>query len=171
MCVHCWRSRRWLRDRFFWRMECGVESPRLWSTRDQGSNIAWSEKKAKKPFPSVNNVFALRRPTFTFKYHPNWSKQKLKLRFASISSVNLHNLSWTKSLWISKIKTISQLHQLYLYPLSKQSFPNYSQNTRRSSLRISRSIPVSQTSSKQVLLHSFRLRLPVERDVKYVTRY
>ena len=57
VCVHRWRSRRWLRDRFFWRLECGVESPRLWSTQDQGSNIAWSEKKAKKPFPSVNNVF------------------------------------------------------------------------------------------------------------------
>ena len=80
-----------------WRLECGVESSRLWSTRDQGSNIACSEKKAKKPFPSVNNVFALRRPT---------GNKKLKLRFASISGVNLHNLSWTKSLWLSKIKTI-----------------------------------------------------------------
>ena len=28
------------------------------------------EKEAKKPFPSVNNVFTLRRVTFTFKYHP-----------------------------------------------------------------------------------------------------
>ena len=26
-------------------------------------------------FPSVNNVFALRRPTFTFKYHPNFCKK------------------------------------------------------------------------------------------------
>ena len=74
--MHCWRSRWWLRDRFLWRLECGVESPRLWSTRDQGSNISWSEKKAKKPFPSVNNVFALRKPTFAFKYHPNLCKKK-----------------------------------------------------------------------------------------------
>ena len=62
-----------------WRLECGVESSRLWSTRDQGSNIACSEKKAKKPFPSVNNVFALRRPTFTFKYNPNLWKQKAQI--------------------------------------------------------------------------------------------
>ena len=79
VCVHCWRSRRWLRDRFLWWLECGVESPRLWSTRDQGSNIAWSEKKAKKPFPSANNVFALRRLTFTFKYNPNLCKQKSQI--------------------------------------------------------------------------------------------
>ena len=30
---------------------------------------------------------------------------------------------------------------------------------------------VVQTTSKQVLQHSFHLRLPVERDVKYVTLY
>ena len=101
-CVHCWRSKRWLRDRFLWRLECWEESQRLWSKRDQGSNTAWSEKKSKKRFPLVNNVFALRRPTFTFKYHPNLCEQKLKLRFASILGVNLHNISWTKYLWISK---------------------------------------------------------------------
>ena len=77
--MHCWRSRRWLRDRFLWRLECGVESPRLWSTRDQGSNIAWSEKKAKKSLPSVNNVFALRRPNFTSKYQATscWARSLL----------------------------------------------------------------------------------------------
>ena len=32
-------------------------------------------------------------------------------------------------------------------------------------------VRVSQTKSKQVLQHSFHLRLPVERDVKYVTLY
>ena len=36
-------------------------------------------KEAKKPFPSVNHVFALRRPTFTFKYHPNLCKQKAQI--------------------------------------------------------------------------------------------
>ena len=36
-------------------------------------------------------------------------------------------------------KPFSKLHLLYLYPLSKQTFSNYSQNTRRSSLPISRS--------------------------------
>ena len=77
--MHCWRSRRWLRDRFLWRLEW-VESPRLWSTRDQGSNIAWSEKKAKKPLPSVNNVFALRRPNFTSKYQATscWARSLLE---------------------------------------------------------------------------------------------
>ena len=44
-----------------------------------GSNIASSEKKAKKPFPSANNVFALRRPTFTFKFNPNLCKQKAQI--------------------------------------------------------------------------------------------
>ena len=43
-------------------------------------------------------------------------------------------------------KPFSKLHLPYLYPLSKQSFPNCNQNTRRSSLRISRSILVSQTA-------------------------
>ena len=60
---------------------------------------------------------------------------------------------------------------LYLYLLSKQSFPNYGQNTRCSSLRISQSILVSLTASKQVLQHSFHLRLPVERDLKYIMCY
>ena len=35
--------------------------------------------KAKKPFPSVNNVLALRRQTFTFKYHSNLCKQKAQI--------------------------------------------------------------------------------------------
>ena len=56
-------------------------------------------------------------------------------------------------------KPFSKLHLLYLYPLSKQSFPNYSQNARRSSLRISRSILHSPTAPKQVLPHSFHLSL------------
>ena len=34
------------------------------------------KRKQKKPSPSVNNVFALRRPTYTFKYPPNLCKQK-----------------------------------------------------------------------------------------------
>ena len=68
-------------------------------------------------------------------------------------------------------KQFSKLNLLYLYPLSKQSFPNYSQNTRHSSLWISWSILDSPTASKQVLLHSFHLRLLVEPDVKYLTRY
>ena len=51
------------------------------------------------------------------------------------------------------IDTLLKLHLLYLYPLSKQSFPNYGQNLRRNSLRISRSILVSPTA--------------VERGVKY----
>ena len=146
--MHCWRSRRWLRDRFLWRLECGVESPRLWSTRDQGSNIAWSEKKAKKPFPSVNNVFALRKPTFAFKYHPNLCKKSSNygsLQFQAWICTIFHG----RNLYdFQRSKPFSKLHllYLYLYPLSKHSFPNYSQNSRRSSLQISRSIQVSQTA-------------------------
>ena len=34
-------------------------NPSFYALQDQGSNIAWSEKKAKKPFPYVNNVLAL----------------------------------------------------------------------------------------------------------------
>lgn len=66
-------------DSVLWQLECRVESLHLWSTRDQGSNIAWSEKKANRPFPSVNNLFTLRRPAFTFKYHPNLCKQKAQI--------------------------------------------------------------------------------------------
>ena len=130
--MHCWRSRWWLRDRFLWRLECGVESPRLWSTRDQGSNIAWSEKKAKKPFPSVNNVFALRKPTFAFKYHPNLCKKK---------SSNYGSLQFQA--WIC-------MDEIFMTFKDQNLFLNYicfnNQNSRRSSLQISRSIQVSQTA-------------------------
>ena len=135
--MHCLRSWWWLCDHFLWWLECRVESLHLWSMRDQGSNIAWLEKekkKVKKPFPTVNNVFALRRPTFTL----TWI------------CISFH---WQNRYEFQRSKPFSKLHLLYLNPLSKQSFPNYSQNIRRSSLQISRSILVSQT--KQVLLHSF----------------
>ena len=96
--------------------------------------IGKRKKKVKKPFPTVNNVFALRRPTFTL----TWI------------CISFH---WQNLYEFQRSKPFSKLHLLYLNPLSKQSFPNYSQNIRRSSLQISRSILVSQT--KQVLLHSF----------------
>ena len=64
-------------------------------------------------------------------------------------------------------KPLSKLHLLYLYPLSKQCFPNYSRNTRRSSLRISRSTPVSQIASKQVLPHSFHTPSGTWRKIRH----
>ena len=165
--MHCWRSRQ-LHGRFLWRLECRVELLRLWSTRDQLSNTAWLEKKAKKPFTSVNNVFALRKPTFIFEYHPNLCKENGSLQFRAWICIIFHGQNFYD---FQRSKLFSRLHLLYLYPLSKQSFPNYSQNTRHSSLRISPFILVSQTASKQVLLHSFHLRLPVELDIKYATCY
>ena len=106
----------------------------------------------------MNNVFALRRPTFTFKYHPNLCKQKSSnygsLQFQAWICIIFHGRNLYE---FQRSKPFSKLHLLYLYPLNKQSFPNYNQNTRRSSLRTSRSILVSQTASKQV--HSFYLRL------------
>ena len=58
-------------------------NPSFCVLQDQGSNIAWSEKKAKKPFPYVKNVLALRKPTFSFKYHPNLCKQKAQITVRS----------------------------------------------------------------------------------------
>ena len=48
-----------------------------WEIRDR--TLPVQEKEAKKPFPSVNNVFTLRRVTFTFKYHPILCKQKAQI--------------------------------------------------------------------------------------------
>ena len=117
----------------------GMQSGITASVIHEGSGIKHCligkrKKQVKKPFPSVNNVFVLRRPTFT-------------LTWVCIS------FHWQNFYEFQRSKPFSKLHLLYLNPLSKQSFPNYSQNIRRSSLQISRSILVSQT--KQVLLHSF----------------
>ena len=64
--LHCKINAEW---------NCHVCDPR--EIRDR--TLPEQEKEAKKPFPSVNNVFALRRPTFTFKYHPNLCKQKAQI--------------------------------------------------------------------------------------------
>ena len=47
--LHCQRCKQWFRDRFVWRLECGVELPRMWSTWDQKSNGTGSQKQEKRP--------------------------------------------------------------------------------------------------------------------------
>ena len=57
---------------------------------------------------NINSLFNVISPTqhkIFLKYHPNLCKQKAQITVRFNSGVNLHYLSWTKSLWISKIKT------------------------------------------------------------------
>ena len=88
-------------------------------------------------------------------------------------SVNLHNLSWTTSLPISKIKTI------FWTTSALSSRTNSSQNasyqTAESDIHLTKKYcriswamyPISLIAYKQVLQGS----LSVERDTKHVTRY
>ena len=122
-----------------WRLYCDVcvqnVGRPLFGARDELVNYVW----------------------LTFKFSQTYVNNKFTLRFASISGVNLHNFHGRNLYEFQRSKPFSKLHLLYLYPLSKQSFPNYGQNTRRGSIRISRSILDSPTASKQV--HSIHLRI------------
>ena len=97
-------------------------------------------KESDETFPFNEQCLCFKKTDFYFKYHPKLCKKK------SSNYGSLQFQAWVCTIFhgrniydFQRSKPFSKLHLVYLYPLSKQSFPNYSQNTRRSSLRISRS--------------------------------